>query len=117
MSAEEGLLNIVKSTSAIVFLGTPHRGSKDLAGVGEMARKVASAILMDTNSAMLDALGLKNSDLERCQDSFSRLWTLHGFQIKTFQEGFPVTGVKFGLLNEKVRILRIGWSHGAKTPL
>jgi len=106
MSPEEGLLNIVKSTSAIVFLGTPHRGSKDLASVGEMARKVASAVLMDTNSAMLDALGLKNSDLERCQDSFSRLWTLHGFQVKTFQEGFPVTGVRLGLLNEKVWILK-----------
>ncbi|KAH8589753.1 hypothetical protein B0O99DRAFT_475591, partial [Bisporella sp. PMI_857] len=102
MSAEKDLLNIVESTTAVVFLGTPHRGSKDLASVGEMARKVASAVLMDTNSAMLDALGLKNSELERCQDSFSRLWLSHKFQVKTFQEGFPVTGVKIGLLNEKI---------------
>jgi hypothetical protein len=105
MSAEKGLLNIVESTTAVIFLGTPHRGSKELASVGEMARKVASAVMMDTNSAMLDALGLKNSELERCQDSFSRLWLSHKFQVKTFQEGFPMTGVKIGLLNEKVQIL------------
>jgi len=106
MSAENELVNIVESTTAVMFLGTPHRGSKDLAGVGEMVRKVASAIMMDTNSAMLDALGLKNSDLERCQDSFSRLWLSHNFRVKTFQEGFPVTGVKIGLLNEKVGLCK-----------
>jgi hypothetical protein len=55
MSAENEPMNIVESTAAVMFLGTPHRGSKDLAGVGEMVRKVACAIVMDTNSAMLDA--------------------------------------------------------------
>jgi protein SERAC1 len=92
MSAENRLLNIVESTTAVIFLGTPHRGSRELASVGEMARRVASAVMMDTNPTMLDALGLRNPELERCQDSFSRLWLSHEFQVKTFQEGYPVTG-------------------------
>lgn len=94
--------NIAKSTKAVVFMGTPHRGSKDMAGVGDIARRVASAFLADTNSAMLDSLGLKNSDLERCQDSFTRIWQNTNMKIKTFQEGLPYTGVSLGPLNEKV---------------
>jgi protein SERAC1 len=109
-SAETELENIVQSTTAVVFLGTPHRGSKDMAGVGEMARKVAGTIMMDTNSAILDALGLHNSDLERCQDSFSRLWLSYKFRVKTFQEGFGITGVNISLLKEKVGQAKVSWS-------
>lgn len=102
LSEEPELRNIVASTAAVVFLGTPHRGSQDMAGAGEIARKVASILMMDTSSTMLDALGLKTSDLERCQESFSRLWREYDFRVKTFQEGFPLTAVNLGLLNEKV---------------
>lgn len=51
--------DIVNSTVAIVFMGTPHRGSEDMAAWGEKGRKIASALLMDSNSSLLDALGLK----------------------------------------------------------
>lgn len=81
--------DILKSTAGVIFLGTPHRGSS-AAGVGEIARKAASMLLMDTNPRILDSLSLKNSDLERCQESFSSLWNRHGFQVKTFQEGLPL---------------------------
>lgn len=83
-------------------MGTPHRGSKDMAGVGEIARRVASTFMVDTSRTMLDSLGLKNSDLERCQHSFTRIWQKIDFNIKTFQEGLPFAGVNLGLLNEKV---------------
>jgi hypothetical protein len=102
VSTEIELSDVVKSTAAVFFLGTPHRGNKDLAGVGEIIRKVASATLMSTNSAMLDALGLKNSDLERCQETFSGIWKLYDFRVKTFQESLPITGVNAGLLGERV---------------
>lgn len=92
----------MKSTKAVIFMGTPHRGSKDMAGAGDIARRIASAFMIDTNSAMLDSLGLKNSDLQRCEDSFSRIWKAIDFRIKTFQEGMPYTGVNLWLLNEKV---------------
>jgi hypothetical protein len=101
--AEDGdLKDIVESTAAVVFLGTPHRGSKGMASAAEIARKTASVVLMDTSSTPLDALGLKTSDLERCQEAFSRLWRAYDFRVKTFQEGSGLTSINVGLLNEKV---------------
>jgi len=100
---DEALQNVVQSVAAIVFLGTPHRGSQQMASLGEIVRKVASFLLaMDTSPAALDALGLKTSDLERCQESFSRLWRDGDFAVKTFQEGFGLTGFNIGPLSNKV---------------
>jgi hypothetical protein len=97
--------DIIKSTSAVVFLGTPHRGSQDFAGIGEVVCKAAAHVLrMDTSSVFLDILGLKTTDLERCQESFSRLWGIYDFRVKTFQEGLGLTGINLGLLKEKVRM-------------
>src|ERR1700712_704295 len=89
-SNDEDFQDILESTASVLFLGTPHRGSS-AAGIGEVARKAASLLLMDTNALVLDSLSLKNSDLERCQDVFSSLWHKHDFRVKTFQEGLPLT--------------------------
>ncbi|KAK4442424.1 hypothetical protein QBC34DRAFT_25439 [Podospora aff. communis PSN243] len=95
--------NIVQSTAAIIFLGTPHRGSQQMAGIGETVRRIASTVLkMDTSPAALNALGLKTTDLERCQESFSQLWRDYDFKVKTFQEGLGLTGVHIGPLSDKV---------------
>lgn len=59
-------------------------------------------MMMDTSPAMLDALGLKTSDLERCQESFMRLWRQLDFRVKTFQEGRGLTAIDFRIFNEKV---------------
>jgi len=90
----------VASTAAVVFLGTPHRGSKDMANLGDVVRKVAG-LVVDTSPFALDTLALKNSDLSRCQDLFSKIWREYDFRVKTFQEGQGLTGLKF--FNEKVR--------------
>lgn len=79
--------NVVESTAAVIFLGTPHRGSLDIAAIGEVVRSVVSTLGMKTTPAILDALGLKTTDLERAQEEFSRLWQKHDFRVKTFQEG------------------------------
>jgi hypothetical protein len=72
-SGDSELRNIVESTAAVIFLGVPHRGSLGMANLGQVARRVASAARMDTNPSILDTLGVKNDDLIRCQESFSRL--------------------------------------------
>ncbi|ETS81647.1 hypothetical protein PFICI_06649 [Pestalotiopsis fici W106-1] len=92
-SDQDDIREIVASTSAVIFLGTPHRGGGHYANVGEVARSVASLFLIDTNSALLDSLGLRTTDLERCQFSFSRIWRRYGFMVKTFQEGHAMTGL------------------------
>ncbi len=101
VAEDEDLKNIAESTAAVGFLGTPHRGSKDMASVGEVARKAAS-IILDTNFTSLDALGLNKSDLERCQEAFSRMWRAYAFRVKTFQESSGLSSLNVGPLNEKV---------------
>ncbi|KAK8074555.1 hypothetical protein PG997_009218 [Apiospora hydei] len=92
---------IVDDTAGIMFFGTPHRGSKDLASVGEVARK-AAGILLDTNSAALDSLGLKTTDLERSQEHFSRIWRRQDFRVKTWQEGTGISSMNLKYFKDKV---------------
>ncbi|CAG9980394.1 unnamed protein product [Clonostachys byssicola] len=94
--------DVVRSTSAVVFLGTPHRGSPDLASFGEWARSFISAFRIQTTSDILDALGMKNTDLERAQEAFSAVWQMYDFRIKTFQEGLGLRGINLGVLGNKV---------------
>ncbi|KAK3383654.1 hypothetical protein B0T24DRAFT_605806 [Lasiosphaeria ovina] len=101
-STDEDRANIVDSTAAVIFMGTPHRGSPELAAVGQWARSIVSALRMKTTSEILDPLGLKTTDLERAQEAFSALWQKHDFRVKTFQEGLGLTGVNLGVLGNKV---------------
>jgi len=101
-SEDVELRNIVDSTSAVIFMGTPHRGSPNMASLGEMCRRIASAVRMDTASTALDTLALKTSDLERCEISFSRIWNKRYFRVKTFEEAFGLVRANIGTLNEKV---------------
>jgi hypothetical protein len=101
-SIDADLSNIVVYTAAVVFLGTPHRGSQDLAALGEFVRSLASTFRIQTAPAILDALGLKSSDPERAQEAFSALWQKYDFRVKTFQEGLSLTGLNLGLLGNKV---------------
>ncbi|KAM5363810.1 hypothetical protein ACJZ2D_011844 [Fusarium nematophilum] len=96
------LKNIVTWTTGIIFLGTPHRGSPDLSAIGEWARSGLNLFRFQTTSKILDTLGLKTTDLERAQGSFSALWRQHNFQVKTFQEAFGLTGINLGVLGNKV---------------
>lgn len=96
------LKNVVTSTSAVIFLGTPHRGSGELATLGDRARSMLSAFRMKTNPAILDALRLKTKDLERAQEAFSTVWGQYDFRVKTFQEGLGLTGLNFGPFGKKV---------------
>lgn len=100
-SKEDRFLNIVQDISAVVFLGTPHRGS-GAAHVGDIARRVAGALRIDTSPAILDSLNLRNDDLDRNQQHFARIWEERGFEVKTFQESKGLTGVNIGILNDLV---------------
>jgi hypothetical protein len=98
---ERRYLEIVEDISAVVFLGTPHRGS-GAAPIGDIARRIASALRIDTSPKILDSLGLRNDDLERCQSSFMLIWDQRRFEVKTFQESKGLSGVNVGMLNDLV---------------
>ncbi|KAK0613645.1 hypothetical protein B0T14DRAFT_283067 [Immersiella caudata] len=101
-SGEPQLASILEATVAVVFLGTPHRGSPDLATAGNWARGLLSSLRFETTPAILHALGLRTTDLERAQEAFSGLWHKHDFRVKTFQEGLGLTGINLGVLGNKV---------------
>ncbi|KAF3026399.1 hypothetical protein E8E14_010010 [Neopestalotiopsis sp. 37M] len=84
-----------------MFLGTPHRGSH-LAELAETARRIVSAVGMDTNSRILNSLGLRTSELDRVQTSFSNVWHTYGFRVKTFQEGLGFMPTSIIDMNKKV---------------
>jgi hypothetical protein len=104
LAEDPRLLDIVESTISVIFMGTPHRGSPGYAGLGELARKVASTVLrVDSNVSILRALGLDSPELELSRGSFLQQWRLYNFQVKTFQESSGPNGMNLGGFNEKVR--------------
>ena len=102
--AEEAEFNdIIESTKAVDFLGTPHRGSPGFAGLGEIAWHVVSTLLkIDSNKAVIRALGLDSPELELSRESFLQQWRTYGFRVKTFQESQGFSAVRLGILGEKV---------------
>ncbi|KAK3293858.1 uncharacterized protein B0H64DRAFT_417972 [Chaetomium fimeti] len=102
-SEEAEFKDIVKSTKGVIFLGTPHRGSPGMADLGQTVRTIASTILrVDSNAALLRALGTDSPELELGRESFTTLWRKYNFRVKTFQEAWGISGVNAGPLNKKV---------------
>jgi ankyrin repeat protein len=102
-SREPNIQDILCSTAAIVFLGTPHRGSPGLADLGEIVRRTASTLLLvDSNATVLRTLGCDSPELELCRESFNAQWREHQFRVKTFQEALGLGGIAIGRYPDKV---------------
>jgi ankyrin repeat domain-containing protein 50 len=91
------------STKAVLFLGTPHRGSSK-AETGEMLRRIASASGFSTSDKNLRALNIDSSELEGIHERFLKLRKQNQwhFETRTFQEAKGMTGLGFLGLGEKV---------------
>ncbi|KAG8166131.1 hypothetical protein KVR01_004683 [Diaporthe batatas] len=64
-STDGRLKDVVASIASVIFLGTLHRGSRDLAILGDWVRSIISnALRMRINLSILNALRLKINDLE-----------------------------------------------------
>lgn len=94
------LLDIYNSTKALLFLGTPHRGS-DYAAWGKIAERIASVALFDTNARNLEHLSVNGEHLAQLAQNFEGLLYHRTFSIYSYQEAKGYKGVK--LLNDKVR--------------
>jgi hypothetical protein len=57
---------------------------------------------MDSNKAVIRALGLDSPELELSRESFLQQWRTYGFRVKTFQESQGFSGLRLGILSEKV---------------
>ena len=98
---------VLLSTRAILFFGTPHRGSPRNAVVGDTIYSFASKLLrVDSNPALLRSLLNDCAEVELGRKEFLRIRKLYLFRVKTFQEACGITGVNLLGMNSKVRILK-----------
>jgi hypothetical protein len=91
-SDETELIDIIRSTIGVNFLGTPHRGSS--ADLGESMRcKVSAIARVDSYSSLLRTLGAYSAELELIQEvsksSKQRRHFSQGATIITFSRPFP----------------------------
>ena len=100
------LLDTYDSTHAIIFFGTPHRGS-DLASWGQLLSVIAEAVQLDTNNAILRDLDPTSgsSKLEEMRMDFDDILQddrrSRKMLIYSFQEEEGMTGLK--MFGNKVR--------------
>lgn len=93
------LKNIADSTTALVFLGTPHRGSS-WTGWGKIAAAVAAAALFDVQKSNIKHLDANGQNLSQLEQAFGRLIYRRTFKIHSFQESKGMAGMR--PLNAKV---------------
>jgi hypothetical protein len=85
-SDEQPQQSLYKSTVALLFLGTPHRGSQ-YSDMGETMRRLVSAIGFDATNQNLRTLEIDGPLLEDCDERFQKIRRRCGFKIHTFHEG------------------------------
>jgi hypothetical protein len=83
---------IFLATYAVVFLGTPHRGSQQ-AGLGVIAANVCKAMLKDANTGILRSLEQDSEVLERISEAFERIVTRGEVKVYSFVEEIPTLGI------------------------
>ncbi|KAK3290129.1 uncharacterized protein B0H64DRAFT_332713 [Chaetomium fimeti] len=89
------LKGILLSTSAVVFLGSPHRGTEHC-NLGDAILSMATATLpsdfIDPSDPVLQELcGTNTAQVELGRQTFVRLWNDYNFKVKTFQESIIPT--------------------------
>ena len=71
-----------------MFLGAPHRGSAELAALGQVVGWIAGCVLRcDSHETILRALSVDGPELELARESFITQWRLYGFRVKFFSRG------------------------------
>ncbi|KAI4267500.1 MAG: hypothetical protein LQ337_008321, partial [Flavoplaca oasis] len=102
IDADSLVHDIYSSTEAILFLGTPHRGSSK-AEVAEVVRKIISVSGFDTSDQNIRALQINSFELEYIHENFMRLYERQGrhFKVLTFQEAKGVVGTSYLKFNER----------------
>ena len=77
----------------IIFLGTPHRGSRT-AGIGQIAARLASIALQDSNGDILRSLKTDDAILNEIHEESVKIVLKRKIAIHSFQEAKGMTGIK-----------------------
>jgi hypothetical protein len=97
------LRDVHDSLHSVIFLGTPHKGSKD-AESGLLLTTVANAALFDTNDSLLRGLNPKTGTekLNKLNSEFCDILAKKRVKVMSFRESMGKAGTS--LLNGKVRV-------------
>ena len=78
------LLSTYESTIAILFFGTPHRGSS-VADLGLVVERLVSSVF-ETSPRLLRTLQIDSAELDDLREEFGIMHRDRGFMVFSFQE-------------------------------
>jgi hypothetical protein len=87
------LKDILPATKAVMFLGTPHHGSK-AASLGKVAAQVLKVFLQDPNDKVLRGLEVNSEILERISRGFGHVLATGNIQVHSFREDLDTYGIR-----------------------
>lgn len=113
-SSNEGtsVKQIAPSTYGIIFLGTPHRGSKT-ASLGKYAYEISRAFTQAPNLRLLRSLERNSEVLDRIGDDFAQTLLRFEFKLCSFREEMEVK--KYYLFGTMVRNYSFYFVHAQLT--
>jgi hypothetical protein len=85
--------SIYHYTDAVIFLGTPHRGSQ-YSSWGQIAERIARAAFFDTHSRNIFSLQVYGTELANLERDFLILLDRQTFSVFNFQEALGFKGIK-----------------------
>ena len=83
---------ILPATIGVIFLGTPHHGSKK-ASLAKQVMKLAKIFYQDTDTKIIRALEEKSDVLERVTRGFGQVLSAGKIKVHSFQEADKTNGV------------------------
>ena len=83
---------ILPATRGVLFLGTPHQGSK-IATLGKIACEISKLFIQKPNTKILRAIEVNSETLERITRSFGQILDASQLQIHSFREELDTNGV------------------------
>ena len=83
---------ILPATIGVIFLGTPHHGSKK-ASLAKQVMKLAKIFYQDTDTKIIRALEEKSDVLERVTRGFGQVLSAGKIKVHSFQESDKTNGV------------------------
>ncbi|MCJ1405548.1 hypothetical protein MMC11_008776, partial [Xylographa trunciseda] len=84
---------ILPATRGVIFLGTPHHGSK-IASLGKIAFQLTEALGQKPNTQILRSLEINSETLERISRSFGQILATDQLKVHSFREELDTKGVK-----------------------
>ena len=112
---------ILPATIGVIFLGTPHHGSKK-ASLAKQVMKMAKIFYQDTDTKIIRALEEKSDVLERVTRGFGQVLSAGKIKVHSFQEADKTIGVmivethssKIGYLDETTGTIHADHRNMAK---